>query len=148
MTMVGNRIAAPPAFSIAAASAPASSRGRVTTMPRPASGLFFTDGGKDRRGALGAQGLGGAAAERFRIVAGAFDAHNALAVGRGDQRAEPDLSICKFCIGPERKSTAAAESEADRALGAHAGSARLVGERGHPRHHPGTAGHALEAEAA
>src|SRR6185503_12497508 len=150
MAMVGKRIARPPAFSIAPASAPASSRGRVTTMPRPASALFSTEQGKDRRGALRAQILGDAAAKRFRIAAvpGLLGAQHAPAVFGGDQRAKLDLAIRQFSIGAERQGAAAAEGKADRALGTHAGSARAVGERRNQRQYVGAAAHAFDAHRA
>src|SRR6185503_3453293 len=135
--MVGKRMALPPAFSMAAASPPASSRGRVTTMPLP------FNGSQDLRRAGGTKLGHDGGAERLGIFARRFGAHYAPAILRSDERAQTDLSLGVFRVGAERQRTVAAQAEADGALGAHARRGPGGGERRHERAHIGAIAQAL-----
>src|SRR5258705_3287820 len=115
---------------MSAARSAAWSRGRVTTMPRPARGLF-ANRRKNFRGAAAAKLGGGARAERFGLRGGAFavGARDTLAVGRCHERAQAQPVIGYFRKRAQRNGAAPAERQAHRALGPYASRARRIRER-------------------
>ena len=115
-------MALPPAFSIPAASAPASSRGRVTTMPLP------FNGSQDLRRAGGTKLGDDDRAEPFGVFARCFSAHHAPSVLRSDERAQADLSFRVFRVGAERqRRQAVLVSASDGAVFAAAAGVCVVG---------------------